>query len=398
MLADTQPPETRRDAPTIWILYASTGRGHQRAAEAVTAALRRSHTGCSVQLFDILELTEWPLAVGYRVGYSLGVKRARAVYRFLYERWRAPEKAQASPLLRFAPRFADPLAARMAGAPPAMVVSTHFLGSYLADHLRTRGLWKGPLWQVVTDFRPHGFQVMAGIERYLIPSPEAAEVLRRYGIAPDALSVTGIPCSEEFRRVGERRATSPRPRGPRRVLFLGHGLTATSLVPWVRRLAEAREVRLTVAGISSPRLEACLRWLTARAANAVEVHGLVDFLPRLMAEADLVVGKAGGLTCSEAMDAGVPMALCLCYPGQEEENRDYLVERGAAAAVTDPREVRELAMDPGRLESLARGSRRLGRADAASSIVRLALGRLGLDERRTGGVPGAALVAGAAAS
>ncbi len=390
--------ETRPDAggPSIWVVYASTGRGHQRAAEAVASAVGRSCAGASVRLVDVLDRAEWPLSVGYRIGYSLGVKRARPVYRFLYARWRAPEKAHASPLLRYAPRFARRMAGSVAEAPPEMVISTHFLGSYLVDRFRAEGLWKGPLWEVVTDFRPHGFHVIAGIERYLIPTPEAATPLLEYGVAAGALTVTGIPCTEEFHAAAARRPAGLRQPGPRRVLFLGHGLTAARLVSWVVRLARAPAIHLTVAGVASPRLEAALRWLTARAANPVEVYGHVDFLPRLMARADLLVSKAGGLTCSEAMDAGMPLALCLCYPGQEEENRDYLVERGAATAVASPREVLALAAEPARLETLARGSRRLARSDAAAAIARLALARLGATEGRAQAAPAGALLAGAA--
>ena len=49
-----------------------------------------------------------------------------------------------------------------------------------------------------------------------------------------------------------------------------------------------------------------------------------------MAAADLLVGKAGGLTSSEAMSRGLPMVLIEPIPGQEERNADHLLEAGAA--------------------------------------------------------------------
>jgi processive 1,2-diacylglycerol beta-glucosyltransferase len=348
-----------------------------------------------VQLIDVLELCAWPWGLGFRAGYLFAVQRARGIYRHLYYRWETPAAAQASPLVRFAHHFAAPLAACMQAARPAMTISTHFLASSLVDHLRRRSVWQGPLWEVITDFRPHGFQVLAGVERYLIPSPEAAGPMTEFGVSPEALSVTGVPCSESFRQDrGSRIPAARSGSSPCRILLSGHGVTSSQLLPWVRDLAVSRDVRLSVFGVVSSRLRGRLRRLAAGAAHPVEIYGPVDFLPSLMAGSDLLVGKAGGLTCSEAMLSGLPMALCLCYPGQEEENRDYLVAHGAAEAVQSPRQVLELAASPERLEALAHAGRGVVRAGAASRVATLVLDRLDIgggsgvsETQRTWAVP-----------
>jgi len=361
-------------------------------AGATRERRRPSQGDVPVQLIDVLELCAWPLAFGFRAGYLFAVQRARGIYRHLYYRWETPAAAQASPLVRFAHHFAAPLAACMRAARPAMTVSTHFLASSLVDHLRSRGIWQGPLWEVITDFRPHGFQVLAGVERYLVPSPEAAGPMREFGVSPEALSVTGVPCSDSFSEDRGSRFPAARPgSSPCRVLLSGHGVTSSQLLPWVRDLAASRDVRLSVFGVVSSRLRGRLRRLVAGAAHPVEVYGPVDFLPSLMAGSDLLVGKAGGLTCSEAMLSGLPMALCLCYPGQEEENRDYLVAQGVAEEVQSPREVLELATSPERLGALADRARGVVRAGAASRVATLVLDRLGIGAGSSTSAAGRAL-------
>src|SRR2546427_7387965 len=52
-------------------------------------------------------------------------------------------------------------------------------------------------------------------------------------------------------------------------------------------------------------------------------------MDKYMAAADLMVGKAGGLTTSEALSRSLPMALIEPIPGQEERNADHLLEAGA---------------------------------------------------------------------
>jgi processive 1,2-diacylglycerol beta-glucosyltransferase len=49
-----------------------------------------------------------------------------------------------------------------------------------------------------------------------------------------------------------------------------------------------------------------------------------------MAAADLLIGKPGGLTTSEALVRGLPMVIVNPIPGQEERNADYLLEEGVA--------------------------------------------------------------------
>src|SRR2546426_7591244 len=53
-------------------------------------------------------------------------------------------------------------------------------------------------------------------------------------------------------------------------------------------------------------------------------------MDQYMAAADLLVGKAGGLTTSEALARALPMALIEPIPGQEERNADHLLEAGTA--------------------------------------------------------------------
>src|SRR5260370_41707052 len=53
----------------------------------------------------------------------------------------------------------------------------------------------------------------------------------------------------------------------------------------------------------------------------------------LMAIADLIITKPGGLTSSEALAMGKPLFILNPIPGQEAANSDFLLERGAAVKV-----------------------------------------------------------------
>ncbi|MDE2511981.1 MAG: glycosyltransferase, partial [Elusimicrobia bacterium] len=111
--------------------------------------------------------------------------------------------------------------------------------------------------------------------------------------------------------------------------------------------------------------------------HRVKLLGFTDKMRELMSVADLLVTKPGGLTVSEALSCGLPMALVSPIPGQEERNADYLLEHGAAVKANAPAaltaKVEELLSSPSRLASMRRKAKALGRPRAAFAVARQAL-------------------------
>ena len=58
--------------------------------------------------------------------------------------------------------------------------------------------------------------------------------------------------------------------------------------------------------------------------------GYTTAMDELMSAADLIVGKPGGLTTSEALAKGLIFVIVKPIPGQEERNSDHLLEKGCA--------------------------------------------------------------------
>jgi len=107
--------------------------------------------------------------------------------------------------------------------------------------------------------------------------------------------------------------------------------------------------------------------------TSIRVLGYVEDVRRLMAAADLLVTKAGGMTLAEAMAAELPMLLYGSLPGQERRNERFASRAGIALAARSRRDLRRLLEralgEPALLEHLRDGSRRLRRPDATRRIV-----------------------------
>ena len=78
------------------------------------------------------------------------------------------------------------------------------------------------------------------------------------------------------------------------------------------------------------RLDRLAGGLPADARVTLKVVGYTTEMDEYMAASDLVVGKPGGLTTSEAMARGLGFVVVSPIPGQEERNSDHLLEEGAA--------------------------------------------------------------------
>jgi processive 1,2-diacylglycerol beta-glucosyltransferase len=105
----------------------------------------------------------------------------------------------------------------------------------------------------------------------------------------------------------------------------------------------------------------------------VKVVGFTTEMDEYMSACDILLGKPGGLTTSEAMAKGLVFVIVNPIPGQEERNSDHLLEEGAAVRCNNlpalAHKIDRLLEDPQRLASLKANACRLARPQAARDIV-----------------------------
>jgi processive 1,2-diacylglycerol beta-glucosyltransferase len=135
-------------------------------------------------------------------------------------------------------------------------------------------------------------------------------------------------------------------------------------------------VALEVVCGRNTRLKAEVEALARGLKVPVRAHGFVNTVPQLMAAADLVVTKPGGLTTTEALATGRPMLLFEAMPGQEAGIAEYFGRAGAAleiAAENAADTLGRLLGDPALMQGLVTRARELARPQAARAIAEDAL-------------------------
>ena len=114
--------------------------------------------------------------------------------------------------------------------------------------------------------------------------------------------------------------------------------------------------------------------------------GFTDAVDVLLEACDVMVSKAGGLTCSEALVKQVPLVIFKPTPGQEDRNADYLVSAGAARHANTVEEVAATVSGwlarPDELARVREAVGRIARPEAAATIARRVLEGITRGERR----------------
>ena len=91
-----------------------------------------------------------------------------------------------------------------------------------------------------------------------------------------------------------------------------------------------------------------------------------------MGISDLIITKPGGLTVSEALACGLPMALFNAIPGQEEENADFLVNKNMAIKLENnniSNTIEKLLNNPEKLYYMKKSCVNFNKSDSLKNIL-----------------------------
>ena len=368
----------------ILVLSASVGAGHLRAAQAVELALRELCPDAVVKSLDVLKLTNPTFRKLYSEAYLEFVNKAPHVLGMFYDLLNQRRTKSPGEHLRAAFQQLNllKLCDLLECGSWDVIVNTHFLPTEIIAQLRRRRKIRTPQITVTTDFETHRAWAHQPCEQYCTATEEGAAYLPHFGIDPTTITVTGIPIHPVFSRPKDRAdcVKRQRLRGDRPiVLQLAGGFGVGPIEKLFRAILQVEQpIELVAVAGRNEKVRKQLERVNVAARHRATVLGFTDQIDELMAAADVVVTKPGGLTSSEILARGAAMVIVNPIPGQESRNSDYLLESGAAIKANNlatlPLKLTRLLSDPVRLESLKSNARRIAKPQAAFDIARIALG------------------------
>ena len=365
----------------VLILTASYGSGHNAAAQSLAGAFAAA--GASATVVDhFRDLVHPAFDRATRALYALILRRAPLIWGLAYgigdrlasdSRWAfGMPSVGAARLMKLIETLA-----------PDAVVSVHATPTLALSTLAQQGRRIPPHTTVVTDFVAHSQWIAPRVDRYCVAAEEVKHDFVARGIAPDRVVVTGVPLRAGFEtsldQLASRRALGFSPDLPVVLAMAGAQGSFGRLSDVARALMEApAPVQALVLTGHDPALTAKIRRLTG-GRRTIRTSGFVDDVRPLMAAADVLISKAGGMTLAEAMAAELPLLTYGSLPGQERRNERFASRAGIALVARRPRELGrtlERALgEPKLLDRLRTQMRHIRRPAASRHIASLVLER-----------------------
>lgn len=372
----------------VLLLSASAGAGHVRAAEAVEKAFNQAKDAASreVRHIDVLNYTNKLFRHLYSKAYIDLVNKMPEVPGWFYDKLDKPWKNERR-RLALDKLNTRPFVKLLRDYQPDLIVCTHFLPAEIVSWLKAKERLASRQVIIVTDFDVHAMWLVHHYEHYFVAIDEARAYLEALGIPAQKITVSGIPIDPVFavRKDKEEMQAKHSLAADRTTILLSAGgfgvgsvdALVSSLLP-----LQHRSQIVAICG-RNEELKKRLTKLAARLKTDVNVllkpFGYTKEMDELMTASDLVLGKPGGLTTSEALAKGLVFVIVNPIPGQEERNSDHLLEAGVGIRCnnlpTMAYKLDRLLGDPKRFQSMKTSALRMGHPNAAREIVEQLLDR-----------------------
>ena len=352
-----------------FIVYASAGAGHQKAAEAVYAYLQKTRQDLELKLINILDYCNPLVKFLYSKGYILLISKHQWLWYLIYR----VSSFFANNAFRFftdyisAQRFVNLLKAEK----PEIIFSTHFLvNSIITVFKRKVPSSKLRLLTIVTDYNLHPYWIGDGVDLYITSCDFVKDELLKNGVNCDKIKLYGIPVKQKFYLPLDRKGVAGKLQvDPSKftILIITGTIGIGPIEEIVKALADTAQL-LVVCG----RNQGLFKRLNKLSHPNLKPYPLIDYVDELMSVSDIVLTKAGGLTISESLAKRLPMIFFSNIPGLETANAEVIANYGAgfiSAAISEIKEIlTSLKNNPEFYQKVQAMLMRLRKQDALENI------------------------------
>ncbi len=362
---------------SVMVLSAAAATGHLRAADAIVSAFETN--GVPAHHVEVLRHTNPVFRKIYSDLYVELMTRGPDLLGWLYKTfdrpWQFQKRRSALDRLNTAP-----LLKLIREHHPDVALCTHFLPAEILLFLRKKKMLDVPVGVVVTDFDAHAMWILQDVDWYFVACEETKVYLAALGIPLETIFVTGIPIDLKF-GVAKSKPQARLRLGldPDRTTLLvspgGFGVgPVESLVHTIHEVQHP--IQIVVICGRNKRLEDHLKNFP-NMRHPMKIVGFTNEMDSWMAASDLLVGKAGGLTSSEALARGLILVIVNPIPGQEERNCDHFLEEGVGIRCNNlpalAYKIDTLLSDRERFSRMQEAVRRMARPNAALEVVSVVL-------------------------
>ncbi|MBX4205183.1 MAG: hypothetical protein KW788_03300 [Candidatus Doudnabacteria bacterium] len=325
----------------ILILHTSVGHGIKLTALNIAEQLKHSEE-FEPRVEDIQKVEAGAIAKSIERVYSTITDRIPGLWGYLYRS--RPVLFITMPLRKFFASFKSKNTLKLLREfQPAIVISTQAVCTGIVAYLKSKGLYRGKLVAVFSDYHLHPFWCFDEVDLYFCNIAEQAEKLVALGVPKEKIVITGLFISEKFYRHIEQEEAC-RQLGllttmPKVFMFSGGRPRMNNREIFLQLLRSPKSFQIVAVCGKNEELKAELEKISAPSIHPTKIYGYSDQVDVIMDASDVMVGKTGGPSMGEAVLKKLPLVLTDIQPGHEEENLQFLLRNEVVVYGRIPREV-----------------------------------------------------------
>ncbi len=263
---------------------------------------------------------------------------------------------------------------------PDIIITTHSFAAEMISSVKVRNELDFPVITILTDFAVHRTYINEGIDAYIVSSQEMVDQLYDRGIDRRLAYSYGIPINSGFlKEIDRTKAFEEEGLDPAlpTVLIMAGSFGVTDVLKIYHKVvrSEAEFQIIVITGKNEKLFETFEKYLSKidinntlyqlremyptlkqqrsnyrnsrhlKPSKSTKLLYFTDQVEKYMRMSDIIVTKPGGLTVTEAIASGLPMAIFKPIPGQEEQNADYLVRNGMAVRLKKDKTCTDIITD-----------------------------------------------------
>ena len=356
------------------IFSVSVGSGHDSVAKAVAKEIKEKSQDSQILIVDTFKYINPILNKVVVESYMETIKFTPKVWGYLYTQ--AEEGKRLVDLGQILSKLLSPkLELLLKDFNPDVLICTHAFPAGILSKLKEKKAIKTPLIACITDFTIHSFWIHPQVDIYVVPQEDLIYPLIKEGKNKEKIKAFGIPIRTEFVNplTKEEARQDLGLAAQTTLLIMGGGLGLGNMEDVVKKLLDKTELQIIVVAGNNEKLLEKLE--TLKKNKPLHVFGFVDNIAQLMAAADILITKPGGVTTAEALAMELPIVIASPLPGQEDRNTDYLLNKGVALKIKKAEniinEINYLANNPLRMRHIKEMANYLKRPYAAKNTAEL---------------------------
>ena len=279
------------------------------------------------------------------------VRMAPKIYEVIYNETNKDNKFR-SIIVLLNKLFSKKLLSLLKKFSPDVVISTHMFPTEMMSYLKADKKINVPLVCVITDYAPHKTWLMENVDAYVVASEDMFPKMISSGISDNKIYPFGIPVDDSFFKKRSKffllKSLDLNPGIPT-ILVMAGSFGVENITKIYEELVQStlNFQIIIITGKNKRLYEKLKKLILSKEDNEVNFKKtkliyFTDEVYKYMQTADLIITKPGGLTVSEALASGLPIAIFEAIPGQEEENADFLIKNNMGVKISKNENCREI--------------------------------------------------------